>query len=207
MFTGIIEAIGSLQKVESYQDDLQLTIQSGTLDLSDVQLGDSIAHNGVCLTVVQLTEQGYMTDVSIETLNYSTFASLPVGSLLNLEKSLTLSTRLSGHLVSGHVDSIGTVVSIEFSNRSIVYWIEAQKNIARYIAHKGSIAIDGVSLTINELKNDCRFSLNVIPHTQQKTIIKNYQLGTAVNLEVDILARYLERLIDPFLKKNKYLLF
>ncbi|WP_257292457.1 riboflavin synthase [Endozoicomonas sp. ONNA1] len=201
MFTGIIEAVGSLQKVEPRSGDLRLTINSGRLDLSDVKLGDSIATNGVCLTVVELTGQGYVADVSLETLEYSTLSGLAVGSALNLEKALTPSTRLGGHLVSGHVDGVGKIVSIEPSGRSTVYWVEAPVNLARYIAHKGSITVDGVSLTVNKV-DGCRFALNIVPHTQQETIITGYRAGTEINLEVDVLARYLERLTDPSLREE-----
>ena len=202
MFTGIIEAVGKLAKVESRQGDLRMTIDSGKLDLSDVQLGDSIATNGVCLTVVELTGQGYVADVSLETLEHATLGSLPVGADLNLEKALTPTTRLGGHLVSGHVDGLGKIVSLEPSGRSTIYWVEAPKPLARYIAHKGSITIDGVSLTVNKV-DGCRFALNIVPHTQQETIIESYRAGTVVNLEVDVLARYLERLMDPSLQEDK----
>ncbi|WOG27305.1 riboflavin synthase [Endozoicomonas sp. 8E] len=199
MFTGIIEAVGSLQKVEPRSGDLRLTVNSGSLDLSDVKLGDSIATNGVCLTVVELTGRGYVADVSLETLEYSTLSGLAVGSALNLEKALTPSTRLGGHLVSGHVDGVGKIVSIEPSGRSTVYWVEAPANLARYIAHKGSVTIDGVSLTVNRV-DGCRFALNIVPHTRQETIIAGYRAGTEINLEVDVLARYLERLMDSSLR-------
>lgn len=202
MFTGIIEAVGHLRSVESRQGDLRMTIESGKLDLSDVQLGDSIATNGICLTVVELTGSGYMADVSLETLEHSTLSDLPVGSRLNLEKALTPTTRLGGHLVSGHVDGVGHVVSVQSAARSSVYWLEAPKELARYIAHKGSITVDGVSLTVNKV-DGCRFALNIVPHTQQETIIQQYRAGTRVNLEVDLLARYLERLSDPSLKDGK----
>ncbi|AMO58312.1 riboflavin synthase subunit alpha [Endozoicomonas montiporae] len=201
MFTGIIEAVGRLQSVEKRQGDLRLTIDSGKLDLSDVQLGDSIATNGVCLTVVELTGSGYVADVSLETLEYTTLDELPVGSPLNLEKALTPTTRLGGHLVSGHVDGVGRVVSVESAARSWVYWLEAPKALARYIAHKGSITVDGVSLTVNRV-DGCRFSLNIVPHTQQETVITHYRPGSRINLEVDVLARYLERLLDPSLKEE-----
>ena len=202
MFTGIIEAVGRLQSVENRQGDLRMTIDSGKLDLSDVQLGDSIATNGVCLTVVELTGSGYVADVSLETLEHSTLAELAPGCSLNLEKALTPTTRLGGHLVSGHVDGVGQVVTIEPSARSSVYWMEAPKEIARYIAHKGSITVDGVSLTVNKV-DGCRFALNIVPHTQQETTIRQYRPGSRVNLEVDLLARYLERLFDPSLKDEK----
>ncbi|MGI9275796.1 MAG: riboflavin synthase [Endozoicomonas sp.] len=201
MFTGIIEAVGRLEKIEQRQGDLRLTINSGSLDLSDVQLGDSIATNGVCLTVVELPGNGYVADISLETLEHSTLGSLAVGSRLNLEKALTPTTRLGGHLVSGHVDGLGKIASIEPAGRSTVYWVEAPKSIARYIAHKGSITVDGVSLTVNSV-DGCRFSLNIVPHTQEMTIIRSYRAGNSVNLEVDVLARYLERLLDPALKED-----
>ena len=202
MFTGIIEAVGRLQSSEKRQGDLRMTVDSGQLDLSDVQLGDSIATNGVCLTVVELTGSGYVADVSLETLEYTTLDKLPAGSPLNLEKALTPTTRLGGHLVSGHVDGVGCVVSVESAARSSVFWLEAPKALARYIAHKGSVTIDGVSLTVNKV-DGCRFALNIVPHTQQETIISHYRPGTRVNLEVDLLARYLERLLDPSLKDDQ----
>lgn len=202
MFTGIIEAVGRLQAVEERQGDLRITIDSGKLDLSDVRLGDSIATNGICLTVVELTGSGYVADVSLETLENSTLPELSVGCPLNLEKALTPTTRLGGHLVSGHVDGVGEVVSVESAARSNVYWLEAPKELARYIAHKGSITVDGVSLTVNKVDGQ-RLALNIVPHTQQETVINRYRAGTRVNLEVDLLARYLERLLDPSLKEDK----
>ena len=202
MFTGIIEAVGRLQSMENRQGDLRMTIDSGKLDMSDVQLGDSIATNGICLTVVELTGSGYVADVSLETLEHSTLSELPAGSRLNLEKALTPTTRLGGHLVSGHVDGVGRVVSVEPAARSSVYWLEAPGGLARYIAHKGSITVDGASLTVNKV-DGCRFALNIVPHTQQETIIQQYRSGSRVNLEVDLLARYLERLLDPSLKDEK----
>ena len=202
MFTGIIEAVGHLRSMENHQGDLRMTIDSGKLDLSDVQPGDSIATNGICLTVVELTGSGYVADVSLETLEHSTLSELPVGSHLNLEKALTPTTRLGGHLVSGHVDGVGHVVSLESAARSSVYWLEAPEELARYIARKGSITVDGVSLTVNKV-DGCRFALNIVPHTRKETIFQQYRAGTRVNLEVDLLARYLERLLDPSLKDEK----
>ena len=201
MFTGIIEAVGTVRVAEKRQGDLKLQIQSGKLDLSDVQLGDSIATNGVCLTVVALPGDGYVADVSVETLEHATLGNLSVGTNVNLEKALTPTTRLGGHLVSGHVDGVGKVVSIEPSARSTVYWVEAPKTLAKYIAHKGSITIDGISLTVNAV-NGSRFALNIVPHTQQETSVGDWQVGTAVNLEVDQIARYLERLLDPSLQED-----
>ena len=199
MFTGIVEAVGSVRSTEKRQGDLRLHISVGKLDMSDVQLGDSIATNGICLTVVELPGDGYVADVSLETLEHSTLGHLKAGSPVNLEKALTPTTRLGGHLVSGHVDGIGRVVSVEPAARSSVYWIEAPKELAKYIAHKGSIAVDGMSLTVNAV-DGARFALNIVPHTQQETIVGDWRPGTEVNLEVDQIARYLERLLDPSLQ-------
>ena len=201
MFTGIIEAVGTIRLAEKRQGDLRLQIQSGKLDLADVQLGDSIATNGVCLTVVDLPGDGYIADVSVETLEHATLGDLNVGTRVNLEKALTPTTRLGGHLVSGHVDGVGKIVSIESSARSSVYWVEAPKALAKYIAHKGSITVDGISLTVNTV-DGCRFALNIVPHTQQETTAGSWQPGTSVNLEVDQIARYLERLLDPSLQEG-----
>ncbi len=194
MFTGIIQAIGRLQQSESRGGDCRLSVDSGALDLSDVALGDSIATNGVCLTVISLNPRGFQADVSRETLQHTTLKNLKPGVALNLEKALTLNTRLGGHLVSGHVDGIGRLIDRRADARSIRFEIEAPAELARYIAHKGSICVDGVSLTVNAV-NGARFELNLVPHTLQETIIDEYQAGTEVNLEVDLIARYLERLM------------
>lgn len=193
MFTGIIEAIGTIEVLEPKDGDLRLTINTGKLDLADVQLGDSICTNGCCLTVVELTGQGYVADVSIETLNVTTLSDWKLGGRVNLEKSLTPMTRLGGHMVSGHVDGIAEVVSRENSARADIFWIKAPKNLAKYIAHKGSVTVDGTSLTVNEVNGDM-FCLTIVPHTLQETVISDYQAGTQVNIEVDLIARYLERL-------------
>ncbi|TVO69545.1 riboflavin synthase [Sedimenticola selenatireducens] len=194
MFTGIIQAVGTLAGKEQRGGDLRLVIRSPGLAMNDVQLGDSIATNGVCLTVVELTGKGYVADVSQETLAYSTLSGLPVGARINLEKALTLSTPLGGHLVSGHVDGVGTILERREEARSIRFLVEAPTELARYIAHKGSICVDGASLTVNSVDGP-RFDLNIVPHTQQETIIEGYRPGTKVNLEVDVVARYLERLL------------
>jgi riboflavin synthase len=194
MFTGIIQAIGELAAVEQTGSDRRLHVRTGSLPLADVTLGDSIATNGVCLTVVDLPGDGYVADVSMETLSLSTLAALPVKAKLNLEKALTLSTPLGGHLVSGHVDGIGQVLSRSNDGRSIRFEIEAPALLARYIAHKGSICVDGASLTVNAV-NGNRFQLNIVPHTSAQTILSDYRAGTRVNLEVDLVARYLERLL------------
>jgi riboflavin synthase len=194
MFTGIIEAIGTIRRMEQRNGDMRLAIDTGKLDLSDVAMGDSIAVNGVCLTAVELPGDGFSADVSNETLSLTTLGNLEVGSRVNLEKALTLSTRLGGHLVSGHVDGIGSVIERFGDARSERFVIEAPAVLARYIAHKGSICVDGTSLTVNRV-DGVRFELNIVPHTLQETIMGDYCAGTEVNLEVDLIARYLERLV------------
>ncbi len=195
MFTGIIQAIGTIADMQAKGGDIALAINTAKLDLSDVALGDSIAVNGVCLTAIALTESGFTADVSRETLALTSLGSLSKGSEVNLEKALTLQTRLGGHLVSGHVDGLGEVKSRQNDGRSERFVISAPDDISRYIATKGSITIDGVSLTVNAV-NGSDFEINIVPHTIQETIIEHYQVGTKVNLEVDIIARYLERLIQ-----------
>ncbi|MDJ0807976.1 MAG: riboflavin synthase [Gammaproteobacteria bacterium] len=194
MFTGIIQAIGSIRDKASRGGDLRLSVHSGNLDLSDVGLGDSIATNGVCLTVIELAADGFRADVSRETLASTTLKDLQPGNSVNLEKALTLNTRLGGHLVSGHVDGVGTVLERREDARSIRFVLQAPKALARYIAHKGSICVDGTSLTVNQVNAD-HFDLNIVPHTLQETIMADYRSGTRVNLEVDLIARYLERLM------------
>ena len=194
MFTGIIEALGTIAAAQPQSGDLRLHIHAPTLNWADVQLGDSIATNGVCLTVVQLTGSGYWADVSNESLAFTTIRQWRVGTQVNLEKALTPQTRLGGHILSGHVDGVGEVISRQPDARSERFVVRAPKNLAKYIAHKGSITLDGTSLTVNAV-NGCDFELNIVPHTLQKTVIGHYQTGTQVNLEVDVLARYLERLM------------
>jgi riboflavin synthase len=194
MFTGIIQAVGSIAGIEPRQGDLRLTISTGSLDLSDVALGDSIATNGICLTVIDLSREGFSADVSRETLSLTTLEKLQPGSPVNLEKALTLSTPLGGHLVSGHVDGVGRVVERRDDARSIRFRIEAPQALTRYIAHKGSICVDGASLTVNGVEGVV-FDLNIVPHTLKQTIMESYRVGSEVNLEVDLVARYLERLM------------
>ena len=194
MFTGIIEAIGRIKKIEPVSGDSRLHVDVGSLDMSDVQLGDSIAVNGVCLTAIKFNDDYFAADVSNETIKLTSLNSLDVGSDVNLEKALLPTTRLGGHLVSGHVDGLGEVLSIKEESRSIQIIIRAPAELKHYIAMKGSVCVDGISLTVNKIDNT-DFELNIVPHTQQKTVIKNYQSGTKVNLEVDLIARYLERLL------------
>lgn len=194
MFTGIIQAIGSIGSIESKGGDVRLTVRTAKLNLTDVALGDSIATNGVCLTTVELTGDGFKADVSRETLDLTTLHALQTGSRVNLEKALTLNTRLGGHLVSGHVDGVGRVLERREDARSIRFVMQAPAQLAKYIAHKGSICVDGVSLTVNRV-NGNQFDLNIVPHTLQETIMVDYQPGREFNLEVDLIARYLERLM------------
>ena len=194
MFTGIIEAVGEILAVQPRGGDLRLRVKTHGLDLGDVALGDSIATNGVCLTVVELPGDGYWADVSVETLDNTTLRQWAVGQPVNLEKALTPTTRLGGHLVSGHVDGVGEVVSRSRDARSERFRLRAPAALARYIAHKGSITVDGTSLTVNAV-DGAEFELNIVPHTLEKTVMGTYKAGSKVNLEVDLLARYLERLL------------
>ncbi len=194
MFTGIIQAVGTVKSLSSKSGDVALSISTGKLAMNNVALGDSIAVNGVCLTAVQLSEDSFVADVSRETLSLTSLGSLSTGSSVNLEKALTLQDHLGGHLVSGHVDGLGVVESRRHDGRSEWFKIKAPDTLAKYIAAKGSITIDGVSLTVNRV-DGCDFEINIVPHTLQETIIGGYQAGTKINLEVDLLARYLERLL------------
>lgn len=194
MFTGIIQSVGEIAAVEAKGNDARIRVLTNELDLADVQLGDSIAVNGVCLTAVELPGDGFWADVSGETLSVTTFKSLVVGTKTNLEKALTPTTRLGGHLVSGHVDGIGKVVERYDDGRSVRFHIQTPDDMAKYIAEKGSVCVDGISLTVNAVKGAI-FELNIVPHTLQETTMGQFKVGTEVNLEVDIIARYLERLI------------
>ena len=211
MFTGIIKAKGTISAMDRRGGDVRLSVHSDGLPWSDYELGESIAVNGVCLTAVALFEDGFRTDVSVETLDVTALGGLDVGSAVNLEPAISLGERLGGHLVSGHVDCTGKVVSRTGDARSIRLGIEIPIEYARYVAKKGSVCIDGVSLTVNEVSGNT-FELNIIPHTADVTIIDDYAAGTVVNVEVDLLARYLERLLDKdgdgisfdFLKAHGY---
>jgi len=194
MFTGIIEDVGVIQTLQPSGDDIRLTIGVNKLDMSDVALGDSIANNGVCLTVVAKTGHSFSADVSPETIKRTGFATYQAGDKVNLEKALMASSRLGGHIVSGHVDGVGEVVSINPVGRYVEIWLKAPDELAKYLAEKGSITVDGVSLTVNGV-NGAQFLITLIPHSLQETIIGLYQVGTKVNLEVDVIARYLERLM------------
>jgi len=193
MFTGIIEATGVVQAREARGGDLRLTIRADSLDLSDLREGDSVAVAGACLTALDCHVHGFVADVSRETLACTTLGALAEGDAVNLERALRLSDRLGGHLVSGHVDGVGRVLDVREDARSQRWTFEAPAALARYIAAKGSICIDGVSLTVNEVEG-ARFGVNLIPHTVAVTTFSRRRVGDAVNLEVDMIARYLERL-------------
>jgi riboflavin synthase len=194
MFTGIIEAVGRVQQITPRNGDVRLTIATEKLNLSDVKLGDSIATNGICLTVVELTSQGFSADVSNETLRRTCLKTWQVGTRVNLEKALMPTSRLGGHIVSGHVDGLGEIISFKPDARSLQYQVRAPDSLAKYISEKGSITVDGISLTVNAI-DGATFSLNIVPHTVQETNVGQWQTGSVVNLEVDLLARYLERLV------------
>jgi riboflavin synthase len=193
MFTGIVQAVGKIAASQPRGQDVRLTIDAGALDLSDVQLGDSIAANGVCLTVIDMGGNSYEVDVSAETLRCT--VGFELGSEVNLEKALRLVDRLGGHMVSGHVDGVGTVQRFEPIGDCFLLEVEAPSEVAKYVAPKGSITINGVSLTVNQVNGD-RFSVNLIPHTLEVTTLKHLKPGSRVNLEADMLARYAERLLN-----------
>jgi riboflavin synthase len=194
MFSGIVQAVGTVVEIERRGGDVRLAIAARDFALDEIKLGDSIAVAGVCLTVVECDAARLAFDVSVETLNVTTLGALVPGAGVNLEKALRLADRLDGHLMSGHVDGVGRVVAIEPDARSQRWTFEAPPALAKYIASKGSIAIDGTSLTVNEV-DSARFGVNLIPHTIAVTTFKDRHVGDAVNLEADMIARYVERLL------------
>ena len=191
MFTGIIQAVGEITPVQTSSGDIEIDINAEQLSLSDVKIGDSIAINGVCLTVTSLSETHFKADVSKETLNVTT--GLDQKGQVNLEKALRLDDRLGGHLVSGHVDGVGQVVQFDPVNDCWLLAIQLPHAISKYIARKGSICVNGVSLTVNTIEKDV-FTINIIPHTLEKTILGTLQVGSQVNLEIDQIARYVDRM-------------
>ena len=194
MFTGIIQSVGKIEAIENTSNDSRFIIGLGDLKVSDIALGDSIAISGVCLTAVAFTDNTFSADVSAETLSVTTLGTLAVDDKVNLELALTPTTRLGGHMVSGHVDGVGEVVNRYQDGRSERIEIEAPAALAKYIAAKGSICVDGVSLTVNEVAGD-RFGVNIIPHTIEQTNLGRCKASVRVNLEIDVIARYLERLL------------
>ncbi|EEX42527.1 riboflavin synthase [Vibrio furnissii] len=194
MFTGIVEAVGTLTAITPKGEDITISVNAGKLDMSDVKLGDSIATNGVCLTVVAFDSHSYSADLSLETLKKSGFADYKVGDKVNLEKAMLPTTRFGGHIVSGHVDGVGEIVERNRVGRAIEFWVAMPAELSKYVAEKGSMTVDGISLTVNDLRKNA-FKLTIVPHTTQETTIDHFQVGRKVNLEVDVLARYLERLL------------
>ena len=194
MFSGIIQAVGTVSKLQSRGGDVRLVVDTGNFDCVDVALGDSIAVSGVCLTAVEVDAPHLAFDISVETLTHTTLGAQKPGDRLNLERALRLSDRLDGHLVVGHVDGVGRVIAVNSDARSQRWIFEAPLELAKYIASKGSICIDGVSLTVNET-DGARFGVNLIPHTIAMTTFKDKRISDAVNLEVDLIARYVERLL------------
>lgn len=194
MFSGIVQALGRIERVEAHGGDVRLTIAAGTLDMSDVTQGDSVAVGGVCLTVVEHDARSFQVHVSAETLRCT--AGLSVPGEVNLEKALRLADRLGGHLVSGHVDGLGEVIHFDPAGDCMLLEIRAPHALSRYVAVKGSITVDGVSLTVNAVEGD-QFSINLIPHTLEVTTLRHLEPGHRVNLEVDLIARYVERMLNP----------
>ena len=194
MFTGIIQAVGKVEALTPQGGDLRISIDTGSLPMESVKLGDSISVSGCCLTVIAKRDQAFDADASKETLSLTTLGGLKSGSPVNLETALTLGTPLGGHLVSGHVDGLGLVKSRREEARSVRFDIELPQDLKRYVVHKGSICVDGVSLTVNALRDNV-FDVNIIPHTMSHTIFGQYRVGSRVNLEVDVVARYVERMM------------
>ncbi len=203
MFTGIILALGKITAIERQCGDFTLTVDTGKLSLDGVQRGDSIAVNGVCLTAVELGGRYFCADVSNETWSCTTLSHATVGTPVNLELALTPTTRLGGHLVSGHVDGMGHVVEKKTDARSVRLTVATPIELSKYIAEKGSVCIDGISLTVNAVEGN-RFGVNIVPHTLQETTLGGITVGAKVNLEVDILARYLERLMQGETAQNQH---
>lgn len=200
MFTGIIQAVGHIDSVTPMGDDVKLSIQATNLGLDDVMVGDSIAVNGVCLTVTQLSKTHFQAHASKATLNVTT--GLNSNNSVNLEKALRLNDRLGGHLVSGHVDGVGAVLRFEQAGDCWLLAVRAPHQISKYIAKKGSICVDGVSLTVNTILHDT-FTMNIIPHTLENTTFKHLKVSNLVNLEIDQIARYVERMAEWSLEKNE----
>ncbi len=194
MFTGIIQGVGTVRSIEPRGGDVTMTFDTGAVSLADVETGGSIAVNGACLTAVRHATDWFTADVSRETLNLTTLGAWVPGTRVNLEKALTAGQSLGGHYVTGHVDGVGRVVARHDDARSVRVEFELPAELARYVARKGSVCVDGVSLTVNGA-NANRFDVNLVPHTLAMTVLGDYRPGTTVNLEIDIIARYLERLL------------
>lgn len=194
MFTGIIQSVGKVISKQAKGGDFQFVIDSQFKDMTDVKLGDSIAMNGVCLTVTHIEGKNISADVSVETLSLTDVKYWIVDSQLNLEKSMTLQDKIGGHMVSGHVDGLAECVSIDSSARSTIYQFKIPESLDKYLVKKGSIAINGVSLTVNEIDN-CILSVNLIPHTLEQTNLGQLNIGDKINIEIDTIARYVEKML------------
>ncbi|MBE6048473.1 MAG: riboflavin synthase [Clostridium sp.] len=200
MFTGIVEEVGLIEKIKIGEKSSSLIIKASNV-LKGIDIGDSICTNGVCLTVVKISENKFEVDVMPETLRKTNFNQLKIGSKVNLERALTLNTRLGGHIVSGHIDGTGKIIHIEREDNAVWFWIEIAEELTRYIVEKGSITVDGISLTVAFVDNKS-FKVSIIPHTAKETILLNKLVGEEVNIECDILAKYIERLINPKIQKS-----
>lgn len=195
MFTGLVEATGHISSIVKTGGDYKVTVNTGSLDLADVKLGDSIATNGVCLTVVELMSQGFVADVSNETISKTGFSDYANGQKVNLEKAMLPTTRFGGHIVSGHVDGVGSVAAIIDNGRAKDIWVNCPAELDKYIVEKGSVTIDGVSLTVNAVENK-QFKLTIVPHTSSETTLDSIKVGSKVNIEIDVIARYVEKLMN-----------
>ncbi len=193
MFTGIIEEIGQIVSIQKNNQSAKITISANKI-LQDIQLGDSIAVNGICLTACDISKNHFTADVMVETMHRSNLGSLKKGSIVNLERAMAANGRFGGHIVSGHVDGTGTIIDLKKEENAVWVSIKANENILKYVVEKGSITIDGISLTVAYIDNSC-FKVSIIPHTAQQTILLHKKVGDTVNLECDILAKYVEKLL------------
>ena len=194
MFTGIIQAIGSIIEIKLNASDNRIVFNTGNMELDDIKIGDSISVNGVCLSIVEKTKDSFSSDLSNETLKTTTFSEMKLSSKVNLEKAMVYTSPINGHIISGHVDGVGIVKNMENDGLSISISVEFPEELEKYITKKGSISVDGISLTINKIERNI-FTVNIIPHTLKETIVSQYNVGTKVNVEVDLIARYLEKLV------------
>lgn len=194
MFTGIVEDVGTVKELKPRKEEVILTIQPGNVDVKEIKLGESISVNGTCLTVTSVGKSTFTVEASHETLKRTNLSRLGVGSKVNLERSLKLGDRLGGHIVNGHVDGFGKVESTQRRGKSVEFWFSLPSELSKYIVEKVSVAVDGVSLTINEVKGN-RFSVNIIPYTQEATIFADLKPGDYVNVECDIIGKYVEKLV------------
>lgn len=200
MFTGIVEEVGIIERIQKGSASVVLTIRAKGV-LEDLKIGDSVAVNGICLTATSVTSSGFTADVMHESLNRSSLATLKIGSRVNLERAMAANGRFGGHIVSGHVDGTGRIISVTKDDNAIWYTVSTSHNIMRYIVEKGSITIDGISLTVAKVTN-ASFSISAIPHTVQTTILRDKKPGDVVNLENDIIGKYIEKLLIPQNQKS-----